>query len=90
MDPELKAKIRQWKAGMEAGNQMVLEEKRNRTPAERMRLLQAFLDGHGQIAIAASKPEARLHKMPYSEIQARMSAHYAKRNAGNGDPETTA
>ena len=42
MDPELRAKVRHWKAAMDADNELVLEEKRSRTPAEQMSLLQAF------------------------------------------------
>ena len=64
---------------MDADNELVLEEKRNRTPAERMRLLQAFLVGHGQIGLARRKPESGFHRMPYSEVQERLSARYPKR-----------
>ena len=68
---------------MDADNERVLEEKRNRTPAERMRLLQAFIEGHGQIAIARSKPESRLHRMPYSEVQERLCDRHPKGKKGN-------
>ncbi len=79
MDPELRAKVRHWKAAMDADNELVLEEKRSRTPAERMRLLQAFISGHGQIVIARSKPESRTHRMPYSEVQERLRDRHPER-----------
>lgn len=34
-----RVKLRQWKAGMDEMNRLELEEKRRRTPAERLRLL---------------------------------------------------
>lgn len=57
---------------MEEMNAVILEDKRNRTPAERFRLLQAFLDGHGRIGLALRKPEEHEHFMPYSEVQRRI------------------
>ena len=81
MDQLVREQIRAWKAAMDADNELVLEEKRNRTAAERMRLLQAFIAGHGQIVIARSKPESRLHRMPYSEIQERLRARYPERTS---------
>ena len=76
MDQVVREKVRAWKAGMEEHNKLVLEEKRGRTPAERMRLLQAFLDGHGQIGVARRKPESSIHRMPYSEVQERLRGRH--------------
>ena len=82
MDPELKAKIRQWKVGMEAGNRFVLEEKRRRTPAERWTMLEAFLADHAQIGIRREKPADRVHKTPYYEVQERLLARASGRRPG--------
>jgi len=81
MDQVVREQVRAWKAAMDADNELVLEEKRNRTPAERMRLLQAFLAGHGQIGITRSKPESRFHRIPYSEVQERLRARYPERTS---------
>jgi len=83
MDPELKAKIRQWKAGMEAGNRFVLDEKRRRTPAERWLMLEAFLGDHAQFGIQKEKPADRVHKTPYCEVQERLLARSSGRLPSN-------
>jgi hypothetical protein len=79
MDRVVREQIRAWKSAMHAHNELVLEEKRSRTPAERMRLLQAFLAGHGQIGLARRKPESGVHRMPYCEVHERLGARYPKR-----------
>jgi len=79
MDAELKAKIRQWKAGMEAGNEFVLEQKRNQTPEQRMKGLMAFLGSHAYIGIDREKPDRRTHRMPYGEIQERLRDRHTER-----------
>ena len=83
MDPELKAKIRQWKAGMEAGNRFVLEENRRRSPAERWTMLGAFLADHAEIGIRLEKPADRVHKTPYHEVQERLRARSSGRLPSN-------
>jgi hypothetical protein len=83
MDANLKAKIRQWKSGMEAGNQFVLEEKRRLTPAERIRMFEAFLADHAQIGISKERPEDRAHKTPYHVIQEQVSARSPRRLPSN-------
>ncbi|MFZ4508454.1 MAG: hypothetical protein ACOYON_12240 [Fimbriimonas sp.] len=83
-DPELlRAQIRQWKAGMEAANRFALEEARRRTPAERLQNHQNFLAGHAQIGLAREKPEDRIHRIPYHELQERWLAGSAKRKLGH-------
>jgi hypothetical protein len=79
MDQVVRERVRAWKDAMDADNERVLEEKRKRTPAARMRLLQAFLAGHGQIGLERRKPESGLHRMPYSEVQERLRARYPER-----------
>lgn len=83
MNPELKAKIRQWKVGMEAGNRFVLEDKRRRTPAERWIMLEAFLQDHAHLGIRKEKPADRVHKTPYSEVQERLLARSSGRLPSN-------
>jgi hypothetical protein len=83
MDPELKAKLRQWKAGMDLHNTIVLEEKRNQTPAERMNGLIAFLSSHAYIGIEREKPERRTHGIPYSEVQERLRDQHPEHICGN-------
>lgn len=80
MDHVVREQVRAWKSSMDADNERVLEEKLSRTPAERMRLLQAFIEGHGQIAIARSKPESRIHVMTYREIQDRLRDKHPERS----------
>ncbi len=72
MDQVVREQIRAWKAGMDLHNQIVLDEKRNQTPAERMKGLMAFLRSHAYIGIEREKPEQRTHRMPYSEVQERL------------------
>ena len=72
MDPIVREQVRAWKAGMELHNQLVIEEKRNQTRAERMKGLMAFLRSHAYIGIEREKPERRTHRMPYSEVQERL------------------
>ena len=50
MDHVLRDQIRAWKVGMELHNQIVLDEKRNQTPTERLKSLMAFL---GAIPVSA-------------------------------------
>lgn len=83
MDELVKEQIRQWKAAMDEDNERVLEDKRNRTPAARMRGLVAFLSSHAYIGIEREKPASRAHRMPYSEIQERMSGRRGKHRGGN-------
>lgn len=83
MDQVVREQIRAWKAAMDADNEVVLEIKRNRTPAERMRLLQAFLDGHGQIGLNRRKENSSAHRMPYGEIQERILARHSERISSN-------
>ena len=79
MDPVVREQVRAWKAGMDLHNQMVLEEKRNQTPAERMRGLMAFLQSHAYIGIDREKPGRRTHRMPYSEVQERLRDRHPER-----------
>ena len=79
MDQVVREKVRAWKAGMELHNQIVLEEKRDQTPAQRMRGLMAFLRSHAYIGIEREKPEWREHRMPYSEVQERLRDRDPKR-----------
>ena len=79
MDQVVREQLRAWKAGMDLHNQMVLEEKRNQTPAERMRGLMAFLRSHAYIGIEREKPERRAHRMPYSEVQERLRDRHPER-----------
>ena len=72
MDRIVREQVRAWKAGMDLHNQMVLEEKRNQTPAERMDGLMAFLRSHAYIGIERERPEQREHRTPYSEVQERL------------------
>lgn len=64
---------------MDADNERVLEEKRNRTPAERMRGLMAFLESHAYLGIEREKPDGRRHRMPYSEVQERLRDRHPER-----------
>lgn len=79
MDKLVREQVRAWKAGMEEMNLVILQEKRERTPAERFALMQAFMSEHGQIGAARRNPDARMHRMPYSEIQERMLARISRR-----------
>jgi hypothetical protein len=79
MDPTLRDQIRAWKAGMELHNQIVLEEKRNQTAEQRMKGLMAFLRSHAYLGIEREKPESRAHRMPYGEVQERLSGRNPKR-----------
>jgi hypothetical protein len=83
MDQVVREQIRQWKAGMEAGNEFVLEEKRRRTPAERWLMHEAFLADHADIGIRQEKPEARVHKLTYREFQERVLARSTRRFTGD-------
>ena len=65
-----------WKAGMEEMNRNALEEARRRTPAERLRNLQAFLDGHANIGMIRTSSEDRAHRIPYHEIRERWIARH--------------
>ncbi len=69
-----RVRVRAWKAGMEARNREALEEKRRRSPAERLRLLDAFLREHGQWVLARRDMAARVHRLPYAEVQRRVLA----------------
>lgn len=44
MKPDLSSKVREQMAGYRAANAFQLEEKRQRTPEERLRLAQVFMD----------------------------------------------
>ena len=68
--------VLRWKAGMEEMNRLDLEERQARTPAQRLRNHQAFLEGHVFIGLARSKSEKRVHRMPYHEIQERWLARH--------------
>ena len=74
MDREM---LLRWKAGMEEMNRMDREERLRRTPAERFRNHQNFLEGHASIGLARSKPDDRLHVTPYREIRERWLARHA-------------
>jgi hypothetical protein len=76
MDPELVKQIRQWKAGMEVANRFDIEVARQRSPAERLLNHQRFLDGNARFGFEASRPEDRLHRMPFHEIQERWLAQH--------------
>ena len=79
MDLVVREQVRAWKAGMDLHNQMVLDEKRNQTPVERMEGLMAFLKSHAYIGIEREKPEWRAHRMPYSEVQERLRDRHPER-----------
>ena len=64
---------------MELHNQIVLEEKRDQTAAERMKGLMAFLRSHAYIGIEREKPERRAHRMPDSEVQERLRDRHPER-----------
>jgi hypothetical protein len=83
MDKVVREQIRAWKAGMELHNQLVLEEKRNRIPAERMKGLMAFLESHACIGIEREKPDWRVHRMAYSEVQERLRERHPERISRN-------
>lgn len=89
MDDVVKQRIRQWKAAMDEDNELVLEEKRRRTPAERMSGLTAFLSSHAYIGIEREKPESRVHRMPYSELQERRNARQRSSTPLENDCEST-
>jgi hypothetical protein len=71
--------LKRWKAGMEEHNQIVLEEKRNQTPAERMKGMMAFPRSHAYIGIEREKPGRRTHRVPYSEVQERLRERHPER-----------
>ena len=74
MDALVKEQIRRWKAAIDADNERALEEKRCRTPAERLRLLQAFLDGHGNIVLQPNAAVDEDRERVLEEIRRRTSA----------------
>jgi hypothetical protein len=75
----VREQIRAWKAGMDLHNQLVLEEKRAQTPAERMKGPMAFLRSHAYIGTDREKPERRVHRMPYREVQERLRDRHPER-----------
>ena len=79
----IRARILQWKTGMEAANRFGLIESRRQTPEERLRNHQTFLGGHAQIGLAVERPEDRLHYVTYHELQERYLAARARRQFGN-------
>ena len=80
---QFRARIQQWKAGMDGANRLDLEVARQRTPAKRFENHQAFLDGDARYGLACSKPEHRIHKTPYHEIQERWLARHPQRIVGS-------
>ncbi len=68
--------LKRWKAGMEEANRLDREKRLRRTPAERFRLHQVFLERQGRLGLAGCKPQDRVHKTPYSEIRERWIARH--------------
>lgn len=79
----LRERVRQWKAGMDKVNRLDHEAARSRTPAERFRNHQAFLERDAQYGLARAKPEDYVHRTPYHEIQERWLARHPRRLLGN-------
>jgi len=67
---------------MDEDKELALEEERKRTPAERMRRLEALIAERARLGLAPPEPEP--HKMPYGEVQRRMLDHISKRSHGYG------
>jgi hypothetical protein len=80
---QLKEQVLQWKAGMEEGNRFTLEEARRRTPAERFRNHQKFLEGLASLELFRNRELDRRHFIPYHVIQEQWFARHTKRLGGN-------
>ncbi|MBX7132080.1 MAG: hypothetical protein K1X67_05305 [Fimbriimonadaceae bacterium] len=79
----LRERVRQWKAGMDELNRLEFEVARSRTPAERFRNHQAFLEGDAQLGLSRAKPDDYVHRTPYHEIQERWLARHPQRLLGH-------